>query len=81
MARIRAGAPVGHARPGLSAGGVVARPTLGRTRRPATAHVLESGDTEYARLWKLVNDNNHGRYDAYQQRTARPIPLVVISPA
>lgn len=54
---------------------------IGRTRKPATAHVVESGDPEYERLWKLVNDNNHGRYDAYQQRTARPIPLVVVSPA
>ena len=54
---------------------------IGRTRKPATAHVVESGDAEYARLWKLVNDNNRGRYDAYQQHTARPIPLVVASPA
>lgn len=54
---------------------------IGRTRRPGIARVLESGDADYTRLWKLVNDNNHGRYDAYQQRTARPIPLVVISPA
>jgi deazaflavin-dependent oxidoreductase (nitroreductase family) len=54
---------------------------VGRTRRPGTARVVESGDAEYARLWKLVNDNNHGRYDAYQRQTARPIPLVAISPA
>ncbi len=54
---------------------------IGRAKKPATAHVVESGDAEYARLWKLVNDNNHGRYDAYQLRTARPIPLVVVSPA
>jgi deazaflavin-dependent oxidoreductase (nitroreductase family) len=53
---------------------------IGRTRRPGTARVLESGDAEYQRLWKLVNDNNHGRYDAYQLRTTRPIPLVAISP-
>jgi F420H(2)-dependent quinone reductase len=54
---------------------------IGRTKRPGTARVVESGDAEYARLWKLVNDNNHGRYDTYQQRTTRPIPLVVVSPA
>jgi deazaflavin-dependent oxidoreductase (nitroreductase family) len=54
---------------------------IGRTKRPATARVVESSDAEYARLWKLVNDNNRGRYDAYQQRTTRPIPLVAISPA
>ena len=54
---------------------------IGRTKKPANARVVESGDAEYARLWKLVNDNNRGRYDAYQQHTARPIPLVVVSPA
>ena len=54
---------------------------IGRTKSPGIARVVESGDAEYARLWKLVNDNNHGRYDAYQQQTARPIPLVTISPA
>lgn len=54
---------------------------IGRTRIPGSARVLEPGDDQYDRLWRLVNDNNHGRYDAYQQRTARPIPLVVVSPA
>ncbi len=54
---------------------------IGRTKRPGTARVVESGDAEYGRLWKLVNDNNRGRYDAYQQQTTRPIPLVALSPA
>jgi deazaflavin-dependent oxidoreductase (nitroreductase family) len=54
---------------------------IGRKRSPGTARVLEPGDADYDRLWRLVNDNNHGRYDAYQQGTARPIPLVVVSPA
>jgi len=27
-------------------------------------------------LWKLVNDKNAGRYDGYQKKTTRPIPLV-----
>jgi F420H(2)-dependent quinone reductase len=53
---------------------------IGRTRSPGSARVLEPGDDQYDRLWRLVNDNNHGRYDAYQQQTARPIPLVVVSP-
>jgi F420H(2)-dependent quinone reductase len=54
---------------------------VGRARSPGTARVLEPGDEEYARLWRLVNDNNHGRYDAYQRNTARPIPLVVVAPS
>ncbi len=51
------------------------------TRRlPARASVVVPGDGDYARLWRLVNDNNHKRYDAYQAKTARPIPLVRLSP-
>jgi deazaflavin-dependent oxidoreductase (nitroreductase family) len=54
---------------------------VGRERMPATARVVEAGDADYARLWRLVNANNHGRYDRYQTQTARPIPMVVLSPA
>ncbi|MGA2521076.1 MAG: nitroreductase family deazaflavin-dependent oxidoreductase [Acidimicrobiales bacterium] len=52
------------------------------TRRlSVTASVLVPGDEDYASLWRLVNDNNHGRYDAYQAKTQRPIALVRLSPA
>jgi deazaflavin-dependent oxidoreductase (nitroreductase family) len=54
---------------------------VGRTRIPGTARVVERGEVDYERLWRLVNDNNHNRYDAYQQKTARAIPLVVVAPA
>jgi deazaflavin-dependent oxidoreductase (nitroreductase family) len=53
---------------------------IGRVKKPGTAQVLEPGAADYGRLWKLVNDNNRGRYDAYQKQTAREIPLVVVSP-
>ena len=53
---------------------------VARNAAPGTARVLESGDEDYDRLWKLVNEKNHGRYDAYQAGTVRPIPLVVVSP-
>jgi deazaflavin-dependent oxidoreductase (nitroreductase family) len=53
---------------------------IGRRRSPGTARVLEPGDDDYDRLWRLVNDNNRARYDAYQANTTRPIPLVVVSP-
>src|SRR5439155_389991 len=49
---------------------------LGRTTQPATASVVERGDADYERLWRLVNANNGNRYDAYQRRTDRPIPIV-----
>ncbi len=54
---------------------------VARKKSPGTARVLESGDEDYDRLWRLVNEKNHGRYDTYQAGTARPIPLVVVSPA
>jgi deazaflavin-dependent oxidoreductase (nitroreductase family) len=54
---------------------------VARERLPATGRVLEPGEEDYSRLWQLVNDNNHGRYDVYQAGTARPIPLVVLSPS
>ena len=52
---------------------------VGRRRSDATARILEPGDPDYARLWRVVNDNNHGRYDAYQKMTSRPITLIVVS--
>ena len=59
---------------------VRARPQVGvqvkRDRFPAVARVIERGDDGYDRLWRLVNENNGGRYDRYQSRTRRPIPIV-----
>ena len=54
---------------------------IGRTRRPATARVVDSTDTDYPRLWQIVNENNHDRYTAYQQKTARPIAIIALTPA
>jgi deazaflavin-dependent oxidoreductase (nitroreductase family) len=53
---------------------------LGRKRSPATARVVEVGDPDYDRLWHLVNENNHGRYDRYQAKTQRRIAMVVLTP-
>jgi F420H(2)-dependent quinone reductase len=54
---------------------------VGRDRMGGTARVIARGEDDYERLWRLVNDNNHARYDAYQTQTTRSIPLVVVSPA
>ena len=51
---------------------------IGRTRFQATAAAIGPDDPDYTRLWKLVNDNNSDRYDAYQKRTTRPIPVVAL---
>jgi hypothetical protein len=31
-------------------------------------------------LWRAVNEVNRGRYDRYQAKTSRPIPLVRLMP-
>ena len=51
-----------------------------RRKMSARARVVQRGDADYDRLWRLVNDNNQGRYDSYQKMTSRPIPLVVLTP-
>jgi deazaflavin-dependent oxidoreductase (nitroreductase family) len=53
---------------------------VGRRRLPATAAEITPGDPDFERLWKTVNDNNKGRYDVYQSKTSRVIPLVVLTP-
>ena len=53
---------------------------IGRQRRKGTARVLEPADADYERLWKIVNANNHDRYSAYQKQTARPIPIIIVTP-
>lgn len=61
----------------------------GPTTYRAVARVADA--EERARLWPLVNGNNRGlapllhpgakgRYDVYQRRTARQIPLVILTP-
>jgi len=63
---------------------VEANPAVGvqvaRRRADGRARVVEQGDAGYPRLWRLVNDGNHRRYEGYQRRTTRPIPLVVVTP-
>jgi deazaflavin-dependent oxidoreductase (nitroreductase family) len=53
---------------------------IGRRRAPAHATVVAADDPAYAHLWALVNGNNHRRYAGYQAHTARPIPVVVVTP-
>ncbi|HVS99809.1 MAG TPA: nitroreductase family deazaflavin-dependent oxidoreductase [Solirubrobacterales bacterium] len=54
---------------------------IGRARQDAHSRVVEPSDPDYARLWKIVNENNGDRYAAYQSETSRPIPVVAITPA
>ena len=49
------------------------------SRSPRAASLRRT--PEYARLWEIVNKNNANRYDGYQTRTSRPIPIVALTPA
>lgn len=54
---------------------------IGRRRLAATAVAVSPTDPDYARLWDIVNANNADRYNGYQSRTTRPIPVVRLRPA
>jgi deazaflavin-dependent oxidoreductase (nitroreductase family) len=50
----------------------------GSEQYDAIARVVTPDDSDYARLWQLVNRVNRNRYDAYQAKTSRPIAVVVL---
>jgi F420H(2)-dependent quinone reductase len=54
---------------------------VGPRRFAVTAHPMVPSDPDYSRLWQIVNKNNANRYAAYQKKTSRPIPVVVLTPA
>lgn len=53
---------------------------VGPRRFAVTAKPVLPGEPGYDRLWKIVNDNNGNRYEAYQRKTSRPIPVIVLTP-
>lgn len=52
----------------------------GRHRFDGRAEVIGPENTDYVRLWALVNGNTRGRYDQYQQQTGRVFELVKLHP-
>jgi deazaflavin-dependent oxidoreductase (nitroreductase family) len=48
---------------------------VGPRRFPVTARLVTPDDSDYQRMWQLVNNNNADRYSAYQRKTSRPIPI------
>jgi deazaflavin-dependent oxidoreductase (nitroreductase family) len=54
---------------------------VGPKRFRVTASPVLPDDPDYARLWQIVNKNNSNRYQAYQEKTSRPIPVVRLTPA
>jgi deazaflavin-dependent oxidoreductase (nitroreductase family) len=53
---------------------------VGPKRFGVTAHPVLPADPDYTRLWQIVNKNNSNRYEAYQKKTSRPIPVVALKP-
>jgi F420H(2)-dependent quinone reductase len=53
---------------------------VGPKRFGVTAKPVLPDDPDYGRLWQIVNKNNGDRYAAYQKKTSRPIPVVVLTP-
>src|SRR5947209_19892710 len=53
---------------------------IGRDRRKGVARIVEPSDPDHQRLWRIVNDNNHDRYNGYQKQTAREIPVIAVRP-
>jgi deazaflavin-dependent oxidoreductase (nitroreductase family) len=53
---------------------------VGPRRFAVTAKPVRPEDSDYSRLWEIVNKNNQNRYVEYQKRTSRPIPIVVLQP-
>jgi F420H(2)-dependent quinone reductase len=53
---------------------------VGPKRFSVTAKPVLPEDPDYARLWQIVNKNNRNFYDAYQKKTSRPIPVIVLTP-
>jgi deazaflavin-dependent oxidoreductase (nitroreductase family) len=53
---------------------------VGTARKHVTAHEVPPEDPEYRRLWTLANKGNAGRYDGYQKKTSRRIPVIRLVP-
>lgn len=51
---------------------------VGRERFPVRARV--AAGEERSRIWALADEVNQGQYAAYQSRTSREIPVIVLEP-
>lgn len=55
---------------------------VGPKRIAVTATPVTRDDPEFKRLWEIVNDmkGNKDRYNGYQKRTTRAIPVIKLTP-
>jgi deazaflavin-dependent oxidoreductase (nitroreductase family) len=52
---------------------------IGPKRFAVTARRITPEDADYPRLWQLANKNNANRYNGYQRKTSRPIPIFALT--
>lgn len=53
---------------------------VGPKRFPVTARIVGPDDADYTRLFRIADENNSGRYTAYQKKTTRPITVIALTP-
>jgi deazaflavin-dependent oxidoreductase (nitroreductase family) len=53
---------------------------VGPKRFGVTARPVLPSDPDLARLWQIAKKNFGDHYEAYQSRTSRPIPALVLTP-
>jgi deazaflavin-dependent oxidoreductase (nitroreductase family) len=53
---------------------------VGPKRFTVVAKPVLPDDPDYGRLWQIVNKNNANRYEGYQSRTSRAIPVIALTP-
>jgi len=54
---------------------------VGPKRFAVTSRCVTPDDADYQRMWTIVNKNNGDRYNAYQRKTSRPIPIFELKSA
>lgn len=53
---------------------------VGIRKSPAVATAVRPDNPDYDRLFALCNKANRGQFGRYQQKTQRPLPVVVLTP-
>lgn len=54
---------------------------VGIRKTAASATFLRPGNADYNRLFAICNKANRGQFAAYQKKTDRPLPVIVLTPA
>jgi deazaflavin-dependent oxidoreductase (nitroreductase family) len=53
---------------------------VGIRKMPAVATVVRPDNPDYDRLFAICNRANRGQFAAYQKKTTRPLPVIVLTP-